>query len=358
MCVIIIKQKDNVMSNEIAKTSARINPHGLGIVWLDTFEVTYHKSKEYNLLLTKRPFIAHFRYATVGKVGLSNTHPFRCGVNKDELLMQNGTIKGLGTADECDSKVLAKSLGNISRQNWKQELEQYDSRFVSINTRTRSFQIYNRDLYTYRDGIWYSKANVLQDNLVAVYGTLKKGFNNYYNYLKSSKHVGAGRTQDKYPLIVEGLPFLVNEKGVGHNVKVDVFKVSDATFKNLDALEGHPRWYKREQIPVKLSNGKVYTCWVYFNPKTITSNTILQESYEQSSRYLNTLFDRGIEEDVTEDVSHQAIDIGWDDNNFPTDKTQTCVDCYGDVEYDGFSNYYCSSCGGWFKEDEVLKFQN
>jgi len=80
MCVIIIKQKDNVMSKEIAKTSARINPHGLGIVWLDTFETTYHKSNEYNLLITERPFIAHFRYATVGKVGLSNTHPFRCGV--------------------------------------------------------------------------------------------------------------------------------------------------------------------------------------------------------------------------------------------------------------------------------------
>jgi len=92
------------MSNEIAKTSARINPHGLGITWLDTFKTTYHKSKEYKLLLTERPFIAHFRYATVGKVGLSNTHPFICGNNKDELLMQNGTIKGIGTETMCDSR--------------------------------------------------------------------------------------------------------------------------------------------------------------------------------------------------------------------------------------------------------------
>lgn len=351
MCVIIIKQKDNIMSSEIAKTSARINPHGLGIVWLDTFEVEYYESEEYKRLLTDRPFIAHFRYATIGKVNNANMHPFVCGRNKDELLMHNGTIKGYGDENTPDSKALAIHLGTIERRKWKQELEQYDSRFVSINTRTRSFQIYNRNLYTYRDGIWYSKSNVIQDNLVAVYGTLKKGFNNYYNYLTSSKHIGTGRTQDKYPLIVEGLPFLINKKGVGHNVKVDVFKVSDATFKNLDILEGHPRWYKREQIPVTLSNGKVYNCWIYFCPKTIKSNTILQESYEQSSRHR-------IKEDVTEDVSHQAIDIGWDDNDFPTEATQTCVDCYGDVEYDGFSNYYCSSCGGWFKEDEVLKFQN
>jgi len=346
------------MSKEIAKTSAKINPHGLGIVWLDTFETTYHKSNEYKLLLTKRPFIAHFRYATVGKVGLSNTHPFRCGANKDELLMQNGTIKGLGTADECDSKVLAKSLGNVPRQNWKKELEQYDSRFVSINTRTRSFQIYNRNLYTYRDGIWYSKANVLQDNLVAVYGTLKKGFNNYYNYLTSSKHVGAGKTQDKYPLIVDGLPYLLNKKGLGYNVKVDVFKVSDATFKKLDMLEGHPRWYRREQIPVKLNNGKVVTCWIYFNRVKEAGNNPIQESYEQSSRYEHTLFDRGIKDEVEVEPIHQTFDIGWDDNDFPTSDTPTCIDCYGDVEFDGFSNYYCSSCGGWFKEDEVLKYQN
>lgn len=358
MCVIIIKQKDNVMSNEIAKTSARINPHGLGIVWLDTFETTYHKSNEYKLLLTKRPFIAHFRYATVGKVGLSNTHPFRCGANKDELLMQNGTIKGLGTADECDSKVLAKSLGNIPRQNWKKELEQYDSRFVSINTRTRSFQIYNRNLYTYRDGIWYSKANVLQDNLVAVYGTLKKGFNNYYTYLTSSKHVGAGKTQDKYPLVVDGLPYLLNQKGLGYNVKVDVFKVSDDTFKKLDMLEGHPRWYRREQIPVKLNNGKVLTCWIYFNRVKEAGNSPIQESYEQSSRYEHTLFDRGVKDEVEVEPIHETFDIGWDDNDFPTSETPTCIDCYGDVDFDGFSNYYCSSCGGWFKEDEVLKYQS
>ena len=36
MCVIIVKQKEQEISKEIAKTSARLNPHGLGIVWLDT----------------------------------------------------------------------------------------------------------------------------------------------------------------------------------------------------------------------------------------------------------------------------------------------------------------------------------
>ena len=82
---------------EILKNSARINPHGLGIVWLDTYKVSYHNSKEYNLLKTDRPFIAHFRYATVGAVNRENTHPFVCGNNSDELLMMNGTISIVAT---------------------------------------------------------------------------------------------------------------------------------------------------------------------------------------------------------------------------------------------------------------------
>ena len=94
MCVIIIKQKGKQVSREVLKNSSRINPHGLGIVWLDTFEVTYHNSKEYGVLDNDRPYIAHFRYATVGAINKANTHPFVCGKNKDELMIMNGTING------------------------------------------------------------------------------------------------------------------------------------------------------------------------------------------------------------------------------------------------------------------------
>lgn len=356
MCVIIIKQKNNQMSEEIAKTSARINPHGLGIIWLDTFEVEYHKSKDYRNLITNRPFIAHFRYATKGAINKANTHPFVCGNNKDELLMHNGTIKGLGNAQMCDSKVLANKLGSMNRMHWKKHLEQYDSRFVSINLRTRSFQIYNRNLYTYKDGIWYSKANVLQDNLIAVYGTLKKGFGNYYSYLTNAKHLGRGTTQDKYPLIVQGLPYMVDRKGMGHNVVVDVFKVSDAQLQRVDQLEGHPQWYKRKQIPIKLKN-RTLNCWLYFNPKEINEHTKFHKSFERTFKPTQQVFTfRDVEPTYDTTEYHDAIDIGWDDNDFPTIDTPTCVDCFSDLEHDAFHNYYCSSCGGWFKEDEVLKF--
>lgn len=352
MCVIIIKQKEQMMSREVAKTSARINPHGLGIIWLDTFEVTYHASKDYSVLLTNRPFIAHFRYATIGAINKENTHPFQCGRNKDEWLMMNGTICGLGDAKMCDSKVLAISLGQMPRHTWKNELAQYECRFVSVNTRNRSFQIFNKHLYTFKDGIWYSKANVLQENLIAVYGTLKKGYSNYQSYLKSSKFVGSGVTKDKYPLVISGLPYMVDEKGLGHNVEVDVFKVSNATFNDLDQLEGHPKWYKRRETKIKMSNGKELTCWLYFNPKTITSGTQMHKTYTQSympSSSQRVFFDSNHNHVNTIYSQHSIWDEGYDKKD--------CLYCFQDLQFDDTINqYHCNGCDEWFNQGELNKF--
>jgi tRNA(Ile2) C34 agmatinyltransferase TiaS len=35
-----------------------------------------------------------------------------------------------------------------------------------------------------------------------------------------------------------------------------------------------------------------------------------------------------------------------------------CIDCYHDLEFDGFANYHCNGCDGWFTEEEVLRFQD
>jgi gamma-glutamylaminecyclotransferase len=141
--------------------------------------------------------------------------------------------------------------------------------------------MYNKSDWHFRDGIWYSKPNVLQDNLVAVYGTLKKGYSNYHRHLSSAKFVGSGVTKNKYPLLIQGLPYMVDQKGEGHNVEVDIFKVSDATLGSLDMLEGHPRWYVRKEIPI-FTDGRILTCWLYFNPKEIHSHSQMYKRYVQN----------------------------------------------------------------------------
>lgn len=354
MCVIIIKQGKDEMPADILQKSSQINPHGLGIVWLDTYEVTYHKSTEWDLLQTSRPFIAHFRYATIGAVNKANTHPFVCGSNKDEYLMMNGTIHGMGNNAKCDSKELAESLGRIPRHKWKKELEKYRNvRFATMNVRTRTFQIYNRDLWTFRDGVWYSKDNVIEDNVVAVYGTLKRGHGNYHRYLTGSTFIGSGKTNEKYPLLVQGLPYLIEEKGVGHNVKVDVFKVSEKVFKSLDVLEGHPKWYRRKQVKIKMDNGKVITAWVYFNLKTKrTASDIMHKSYERHvPKQVYTPADTSKHTWQAEHRQLELTPLIDDDSEF--DDGYYCTSCYNDLEHDGYGNYCCTGCDEWYTQNEL-----
>ena len=356
MCIIIIKQKSEKIPMERLKTSARINPHGLGIVWLDTFELTYQESKDYAQLHTERPFIAHFRYATVGKINRENMHPFVCGKNRDELLMMNGTIRGLGDAETCDTKVQARMLGDMPRSEWKAELEQHEARFVSINRRTRTFQIYNRDAYFKRDGVWYSKANVLEDHVIGVYGTLKKNYSNYNRYLRSSKYLGRGKTVDKYPLLIQGLPYLIEEKGVGHNVEIDIFKVDDSKLLDLDRLEGHPNWYRRKQVPIKLNSGKVVTCWVYFNLKERPIGSQMHQSYTQQVYKPSTYTFRDQIECTQQMIWDDAFET--EDDFDALNESPMCVNCYSDLVVDEHeisnSSYHCPQCNESFTEQEVV----
>jgi len=279
MCVIIIKQKGREVLESTLQNSATINPDGLGIVWLDDFSLEYYESEEWEVLKTERPYIAHFRYATVGKVCRENMHPFMCGKNRDELLMQNGTIHGFGNKDMTDTEHLAITLGDIDRKDWSKTLSKYNSRFVTINMKKKSFQIYNKKDWTIKDGVWYSKTNVLKNIPVAVYGTLKLG-NSNNGYMANQVYVGGGDTKDKYPLVISGLPYLVNKVGIGYNVEVDVFMVDEHGLKMLDRLEGHPIWYKREIIPIRMYDNTIMECWVYFNEKKIIGRE-LHDSYDE-----------------------------------------------------------------------------
>ena len=312
MCVIIVKQKNKPLSREVAKTSARKNPHGLGIVWLDTFELTRHESKEYGVLTSDenkhRPFIAHFRYATVGKISKENTHPFVCGPMTDELLMMNGTVAGYGNKNMTDSQALANELGGIQRQKWAEHL---------------------------------------------------KGYSNYHHYLTGSKYVGGGTTKNKYPLVKDGLPYVINKPGIGHNIEVDVFKVADQTFKDIDSLEGHPIWYKREQITVMVK-GKEVVCWLYFNPTVeLKPHHKFLKTYTQEYRpYKGYSFDytKTYRTPVTKPAVTRIADLfddcNADDTGTGFNALKECNDSKcntNNFAFDGWGNYYCETCGEWYK---------
>ena len=100
-----------------------------------------------------------------------------------------------------------------------------------------------------------------KETIIAAYGTLRDGFGTN-RLLRYSKHLGTCQTIEKYTLRASGIPFVSKEPL--HNVVVDVYKVDDDTLQSLDSLEGHPEWYCREEIPVKVGDTTM-KAWLYFN---------------------------------------------------------------------------------------------
>jgi gamma-glutamylaminecyclotransferase len=75
---------------------------------------------------------------------------------------------------------------------------------------------------------------------IFVYGTLKKGFPNHDNYMKSARELGRYETIEKYPLVLCGkrnVPCMIFSPGEGHHVEGEVYEIDDDGLNGIDALE-------------------------------------------------------------------------------------------------------------------------
>ncbi len=118
------------------------------------------------------------------------------------------------------------------------------------------------------------------ENLVFVYGTLKKGYSNHH-LLKNGKFLGEAKTKYKYALYEKVYPYVSHNPKVS-NIHGEVYQVDNFTLRKLDILEGHPYEYKRELIPVILNN-KELKAWMYFNDKYKGGKLIPQGIYKKQT---------------------------------------------------------------------------
>jgi gamma-glutamylcyclotransferase (GGCT)/AIG2-like uncharacterized protein YtfP len=97
---------------------------------------------------------------------------------------------------------------------------------------------------------------------VFVYGTLKSGQSNH-RLLEGAHYVGQAVTIRPFHLLDNGgFPVVIDERK--HPVAGEVYEVDGAILSNLDRLEGHPTWYKREEVTVDLGDtGVQETAWMY-----------------------------------------------------------------------------------------------
>lgn len=113
---------------------------------------------------------------------------------------------------------------------------------------------------------------ILMDNiLLAAYGTLRKGYSNSILVDKKDNYLGKGITVEKYQMRASGIPF-VNKKP-DNNIVVDIWEITPEMLPRVDMLEGYDpndhegSWYKRELIDIELNN-KIVKAWLYFNDTT------------------------------------------------------------------------------------------
>ena len=98
--------------------------------------------------------------------------------------------------------------------------------------------------------------------LIAVYGTLKLGFNANRSLLLDPRNVfvGFGTTAKPYILTDVGFPYLVDVSPCGdgafdgykHPVEVEIYAVDGETLHELDLYEGYPEHYDRKRVKVNL----------------------------------------------------------------------------------------------------------
>jgi len=98
--------------------------------------------------------------------------------------------------------------------------------------------------------------------VVFVYGTLRKGFGNH-RYLEKAEFLGTAKTKEKYTMRVSGIPYVSKEPT--SYIVGEIYKVNEIELMNIDNLEGHPNWYKRELVKVVLDTGEELEAWMYFN---------------------------------------------------------------------------------------------
>lgn len=107
---------------------------------------------------------------------------------------------------------------------------------------------------------------------VFVYGSLKDGhWNNdhYLNNVEGVRFIGRCQVVGPYELRdIGSIPCVtkMEDAGITNAILGEVYEVPDEVMDCLDILEGHPNWYKREEINTPFKKAK--KAWCYFMPES------------------------------------------------------------------------------------------
>lgn len=110
----------------------------------------------------------------------------------------------------------------------------------------------------------------MRDRLVAVYGSLKKGFGNH-RLLEKADFVGTDRISGWVMYHLGGFPGIIAGEG---DISIELYKVNRTEFRHLDMLEGYPSFYNRKQVTTNEGEAWIY----YLNDENMYSDHPIVEN--------------------------------------------------------------------------------
>jgi len=115
----------------------------------------------------------------------------------------------------------------------------------------------------------YFKKEAFFNELLFVYGSLKKGFDNHNLLAKYAKRLGKAHTVKKFAMFEDSFgnyPYLVDTPL--SKIKGELYQITRAELmQKIDEFEGAPDYYERKKIEVKSHHG-VKRAFVYIRPDT------------------------------------------------------------------------------------------
>ena len=113
---------------------------------------------------------------------------------------------------------------------------------------------------------------------VFVYGSLRKPLYNYKRFLSKCEHITTARISGfKLYELCSSYPGAVYTDSEDDVLTVEAFSVSRSKLRELDALEGHPTFYKRIKISVDLDEDQTIKGWIYCIPeKSVESCPVIE----------------------------------------------------------------------------------
>ena len=148
----------------------------------------------------------------------------------------------------------------------------------------------------------YFKKEESFNELLFVYGSLKKGFDNHNLLNKHAKRLGKAHTVKKFSMFEDSFgnyPYIID---VPHaKIKGELYQINRAELmKRIDEFEGVPNYYERKKIEVKSHHG-VKRAFVYIQSDTAipTDQKALNEWTNNSDykvKQLHNILDAMIED--------------------------------------------------------------